>query len=286
MRAPVRGIRGRWPSVLERLAPRLFRGDPRVLLDDRPTAEDFRAAMSILHVGDTIKITGVDRHAAADALLLEHVELEAASLVDIGASDGSTSVELVKKLPDFRSFTIADLYLHLDAVETRRHVLFYDHEGTCVLIAGRRVLAWPSLARWVRLLWTPVLVAARNRPRRRALLLGPDARRLVCEDERVTSRVHDIFQPWDGPRPDVIKVANVLRRLYFGDEDIRRALTALLHSLDEGGHLLLLDNPRIAGIDIRAGLYRREGGRFVVVAETENAPEIADLVGSEQLIAA
>jgi hypothetical protein len=286
MRAPVRGISGRWPSALERLAPRLFRGDPRVLLDDDPTAEDFRAAMSIIHVGETIKITGVDRHAAADALLLEHVPLESASLVDIGASDGSTSVELVEKLPGFRSFTMADLYLHLDAVETRRHVLFYDQEGTCVLIAGRRVLAWPSLARWVRLVWTPVMAAARNRPRRQALLLGPDARRLVREDERVSSRVHDIFQPWDGPAPDVIKVANVLRRLYFSDEDIQRALTALLASLDEGGHLLLLDNPRIAGIDLRAGLYRREGGRFVVVAETDDAPEIADLVRSEEFAAA
>ena len=55
---------------------------------------------------------------------------------------------------------------------------------------------------------------------------------------------------------------------------------------DEGGHLLLLDNPRIAGIDLRAGLYRKEAGRFVVVAETEHAPEIADLVRSEQLTAA
>lgn len=286
MRAPVRGIRGRWPSVLERLAPRLFRGDPRVLLDDEPTAADFRAAMSILHVGDTIKITGVDRHAAADALLLEHVALENASLVDIGASDGSTSVELVEKLPGFRSFTMADLYLHLEAVETRRHVLFYDHEGTCVLIAGRRLLAWPSLARWVRVLWAPVLVAARERPRREAFLLGPDARRLLRDDARVTTRVHDVFRPWDGPAPDVIKVANVLRRLYFSDDDIRRALAALLASLDEGGHLLLLDNPRIAGIDLRAGLYRREQGRFVLVAETEDAPEIADLVRSEQLVAA
>lgn len=283
MRAPVRGIRGRWPRSLERSAPRLFRVDPRVLLDDQPSAADFRAAMSILHVGDTIKITGIDRHAAADALLLEHVALESASLVDIGASDGSTSVELVEKLPGFGSFTIADLYLTLEAVETRRHVLFYDHEGTCVLIAGRRLLAWPSLARWVRLLWTPVLAAARSRPRREVLLLGPEARRLVQKDSRVSTRVHDVFQPWEGPAPDVIKVANVLRRLYFGDEDIQRALAALLASLDEGGHLLLLDNPRIAGIDLRAGLYRRQGGRFTVVAETEDAPEIADLVRTELL---
>lgn len=284
MRAPVRGIRGRWPRSLERLAPRFFRVDPRVLLDEEPSAEDFRAAMSIMHVGDTIKITGVNRHAAADALLLEHVDLVGASLVDIGASDGSTSVELIEKLPHFRSYVIADLYLHLDAVQTRRHVLFYDADGTCVLVAGRRLLAWPSLARWVRVLWGPLIaVAGRRGTRRTVLLLGPGTRRVLRDDPRVSTRVHDVFQPWEGPAPDVIKVANLLRRLYFSDEDIQRALGALLASLDEGGHLLVLDNPRIAGIDLRAGLYRRVGGRFSVVAETEHAPEIADLVRSEQL---
>ncbi len=78
--------------------------------------------------------------------------------------------------------------------------------------------------------------------------------------------------------PDVIKVANLLRRLYFSDEDICRALRSLLASLDEGGHLLILDNPRIPGIDIRAGLFRRSQDRFELVATTTEEPEILDLV--------
>lgn len=257
--------------------------DPRVLLEEEPSAESFRAAMSILHVGDTIKITGVDRHGAADALLLENVALAGASLVDLGASDGSTSVELVAKLPDFSSYVMADLYLTLRAVEVGRRVLFFDADDQCVLVAGRRLLAWPTLSRTVRLLTLPLRARARRGRSREVLLLGPDARRLMRTDPRVTAQVHDVFQPWPAPAPDVIKVANLLRRLYFSDEDILRALRALLASLDEGGHLLILDNPRLAGIPLRAGLYRRQGGRFHPVAETPDGPEIADLIRSSEL---
>jgi SAM-dependent methyltransferase len=257
--------------------------DPRVLLEEDPSPEDFRDAMTIIHVGETIKITGTNRHGAADALLLDNVDLAGASIVDLGASDGSTSAELLAKLPEFGSYVIADLYLSLRAVELGRSVVFFDAHGTCVLIAGRRLLAWPSLARTVRLLAAPLILRARRRPVREVQLLGPGARRWIRDDPRVTARVHDVFQPWPAPAPDVIKVANLLRRLYFSDEEILRALQALLDSLGDGGHLLILDNPRVAGIDLRAGLYRRRDGRFEAVAETPESPEIADLLRSPKV---
>jgi hypothetical protein len=242
--------------------------------------------MSILHVGDTIKITGSDRHAEADALLLDNVELSGATIVDIGASDGTTSVDLLDKLPDFGSYVIADLYLSIEAVEVGRRVFFFDPSGSCILVAGRRFAAWPALSRTVRVLLDPLVRRAASRPRSPVLLLGPAARTRMAADARVAARVHDVFAPWPAPAPDVIKVANLLRRLYFSDEDITRALRALLASLDEGGHLLVLDNPRIPGIDLRAGLYRRVDGRFARVAETENPPEIADLIRAPDVVLA
>lgn len=274
---------GRWPARLQTRFPRLFRIDPRVLLEEQPSAEDFRQAMAIVHVGDTIKITGRDRHGPADALLLENLDLRGAVIVDLGASDGSTSVELVARVPYFASYVIADLYLEITAAHIGRTVVFFDPDDNPILLAGRRLLAWPALSRLVRALCAPVLLRARHAPRHHVLLLGPETRELLRRDPRVSSRVHDVFQPWPSPAPSVIKVANVLRRLYFSDDDIRRALTALLESLDEGGHLLIVDNPRIAGIAVRAGLYRRQDGRFVQVARTSDEPEIADLLAEAAL---
>src|SRR4051794_23303356 len=99
MRLPIRPLSGRWPAPLQKALTRFFWRDPSVILDPAVTPEDFRRAMSAIHVGDTIKITEGDRHPAADALLIDNIDLEGAVIVDIGASDGSTSVDLIRKLP-------------------------------------------------------------------------------------------------------------------------------------------------------------------------------------------
>lgn len=265
--------------MLEQHLSRFFWADPSVILAADPAPERYRAAMSALHVGSTVKITGTDRHPAADALVAEQLDLTDAVIVDIGASDGSTSVELIGRLGRFRSYTIADLYLYLDAVRAGSHVLFYEPGGPLILVSGRRVVAWPSLSRPVRLAYRPLTAWAEHRGRRReVLLLNPSVQDLIARDGRVSYRVHDVFTPWPGERPDLIKVANLLRRLYFSDAQIRLALRALLESLGEGGHLLMVDNPRIPGIAERAGLYRRTDGRFVRVVTTRERPEIDELI--------
>lgn len=279
MRAPVRPIQARWPWALERRARRFFWADPAVLLDPGTGPEDFRTAMSALHVGGTIKITGLNRHTRTDALLIENVDTTGATIVDIGASDGSTSVELVAKLPAFGAYFIADLFFTLSAAKAYRHEVFYDQANQPILIAGPRLLAWPSLSATVRALYRPVLAkAAQLGHRRDVLLLNPSARALIASDDRVSYQVHDVFTRWDGPSPDVIKVANLLRRLYFSDEMICTALRVIHDSLPEGGHLLIVDNPRIAGIDERGGLYRKQDGGFTRITVTPEIPEIDDLI--------
>jgi hypothetical protein len=279
--APIRPIRGRWPHALERRGPlsRFFRLNPLVILDDDAEPASFREAMSSIYVGGTIKITGEDRHPETDQLLLDHVDLSTAAIVDIGASDGSTSLDLIEKLPAFGSYTIADLYLTLRAVEVGRRTLLFTDDGECALVVGPRAMAWPAESPAVARLYRRVIEAgaARLGQARTVLLLNPRVRRRMAEDPRVSYRVHDVFQPWAGETPDVIKVANLLRRLYFPDADIIRALHVLRDSLPEGGHLMVVDNPRIPNTPPRAGIYRRVGTRLEEVART-GEPEIADLV--------
>jgi hypothetical protein len=285
VRAPVRPLAGALPG--EQLIPQRLRwADPRVILDPAVSADDFRAAMPAFNVGGTVKITAVGRHRVADELLLANVDLTGASIVDIGVSDGSTSVDLIRALPDFASYTMADLYLHISAVQSGRHTFFFDPDGVCVLVVGRRVLAWPSVSKPVSYMYHPLITRAAERPGEQILLLNPEARALISNDPRVTYKVHDVFTPWPGPAPDLIKVANLLRRLYFTDERIAVALRALLVSLDEGGHLLIVDNPRAKGGGTRAGLYRRTGSQFVAVARTQNLPEIDDLIRNTRLFSA
>lgn len=285
MLAPIRFLRGQWPAAFESAAGRFFWRDPRIVIDEDVSAEDFRVAMSAILVGGTYKITRANRHPLCDDLLIDHVDLTDADIVDIGASDGSTSVDLIAKLPTFRSYTMADLYFHMTVRKTPRHTLFYDPDGTCILVVGRRTLAWPSQSKRVEFLLRPIIHgrAAKKAAVSEVLLLNPDTRALMQSDERVSFRVHDVFKRWEGPAPSVIKIANLLRRLYFSDDDITRALVAVGDSLDDGGYLLMADNSRIKDMPARGGLYRKRGDSFIPVARTENIPEIDDLITQVRL---
>ena len=274
MRFPIRPLRGAWPAALEQRAGRFFWPDPRVILEPDVSPADFRTAMDAIQVGDTVKITAANRHPDADALLTAHLDLTDAVIVDIGASDGSTSADLIRTLPAFRSYVIADLFLSVDVVTVGRHDLFHDATGACVLVCGPRGLAWPARSPLVRRLYGRLITrAARTAERRPVLLLNPSTRALLASDARVSYAVHDVFTPWPAPAPDVIKVANLLGP-YFSDERIAEAARALLAGLDEGGHLLIVDNGRVTGAEPRGGLYRRDGGRFTLVAQTATAPAI------------
>lgn len=282
MRLPVRPLHDRWPAWLESRAGRFFWPDPRVLVDEDPDPALFRKVMSQVYIGGTIKITGTNRHPEVDDLLIRNVDLSGAAIADIGASDGSTSLDLIGKLDDFSSFTIADLHMSMTAVPTLCGWAFFDPDGTCVMISGRRSVAWPDQSARVRRLYMRTIKTAASQRTSRGddvLLLNPDVRRLMAADSRVTAKVHDVFTVWPDPKPDVIKVANLLRRLYFPDEKLKHGLRALTASVPEGGHLLIVDNPRTADPTPRGGLYRRENGRLVVAAETSREPELANLIG-------
>ena len=131
--SPGQAVDGRWPSGLERRFARFFWADPRVILDPDITRDQFARVVSAVCVGGAIKITGGNRHPVADQMLIDNVDLSDATIVDIGAADGSTSVDLVGKLAAFKRYVIADLHSHLTAVDTGRRCLFYDGGGTLIL---------------------------------------------------------------------------------------------------------------------------------------------------------
>ncbi len=285
MRIPIRPVRGRWPSWLESVKPlkRFFRLDPLIILDDSATPEAFREAMSSIYVGGTIKITGSTRHPQTDQLLIDTVDLSQARIADIGASDGSTSVDLITRVGQFAEYVIADLYLTLRAVRVGKRVLLFDQGDSCVLVGGPRVSAWPALSKPIAALYRRTISRGESALSRgeftEVLLLNPETRRLIASDPRVTYRTHDVFNQWEGPAPTVVKVANLLRRLYFSDADLSRALAAIHASVPVGGHLMIVDNPRLADPTPRAGIWLREPTGFTEIARV-GKPEIADLVSA------
>ena len=277
MKAPIRPVRGAWPDWLQRRGLRHFYLNPAVIADEHVTPDDYRRAMFGIFVGGTIKITWAGRHAEADEMLIRHLE-GSARIADIGASDGSTSVDLIKALPMFHEFVISDRFLELGWSRALGHTFLFDRDDVCILVAGKRLVAWPHLSAPVRWVYAPLLAAGRRQSRQQTVLLNPDARRLIREDPRVAFREHDVFQVWPGSALDVIKTANLLRRLYFDDPQLVAALEAIHASLAPNGLLLLADDSRVPGEPTAAGLYRRTPRGFETVETTARRPEIDDLV--------
>jgi len=60
-------------------------------------------------------------------------------------------------------------------------------------------------------------------------------------------------------------------------------VTALLTSLAEGGHLLLVNNPRIKGCRARQRCTAGKAARFVRVAATDYLPDVDNLVQAATL---
>ena len=252
--------------------------DPRALVRPDVTSEEFQRIMCFVHVGGTIKITWADRQAEADQLLLDHVDLAGADIVEVGCSDGSTSVDLINRLGDFGSFVMTDRFLEIEWVEVDGRWVFFDKTGACILVSGRRFMGWPELSGVVRSAFGRTIRTASTLERRPCLLLNPDARRLMESDPRVRADEYDVFTPWPGPPVDVVKTGNLLRRLYFPDDQILQGLTRLHGALVDGGHLLLADHSRVQGEPPAGGLYRRSPTGFEPVASTDRRPEIDDLV--------
>src|SRR5690554_4335553 len=185
MLLPVRLVRDRWPARLERRFARFVWMDPSAITRPEVTAEEFREAMSAIHVGGTIKITSADRHPEPDALLVEALDTSRLVIADIGASDGSTSLDLIRKLDGFAGYVISDLFLEISWSRAGSTTVFYDPAGEPILVVGRRLVAWPSISRTVRVLVGPALRRAAKAPREPVTLLNPDVVALLARDARV-----------------------------------------------------------------------------------------------------
>jgi hypothetical protein len=98
MRLPIRLNRAGWPASFGRLS---------VSFDDlRPLTRDlcvlspaeFSIAVSRLQFGITFKTTRPGHHKQSDRLLLETYYGSKPVILDVGASDGSTSLDLIRAL--------------------------------------------------------------------------------------------------------------------------------------------------------------------------------------------
>lgn len=248
MKLPLKPIRTGWPWPLCQLS--IMREDPRLLADDISTltADRISAIVSVLKFGAIFKTTRSERHNISDRYLADVYRSARPTILDVGASDGSTALDLIAALEaGFRRYFVTDLNISVVCAEGRRGVLFFsDREGRCMLRASRRWLTYADTDGS----WFPFRLVARGllaaRPEASAeheiALVQPALVKRAQDDPRIEIRTYDMFHPWNGDRPDLIKVANVLNRSYFSVAELADAIRIQYGNLNHDGRLLIVDN--------------------------------------------
>ena len=226
--------------------------------------ELFSMGISLVNVGDTYKTTKRERSRLADqAILRLAAEYEAPALLEVGVSDGVSSLGLLETNGVFSRVVLTDKFSHFH--EGRRWF------GKVFLDSYRRLLGVKVGCLYCNL--------ALDRP-----VEGGRYSRIETVNPVVEARCGvDAFSRFDilsdvmDEPVQIIKCANILSRCYFLEEQVLSAVRNLGRSLVEGGRLVVSHNNDKYDQGEAVLVLRKEGGDFRV-EEDVNGHELGDVL--------
>jgi SAM-dependent methyltransferase len=283
MRFPIKLARNGAPRWLWGLLPTA--PNPRALLDAeswyRGAAGDrerFALLVSATTSSARRKTTHPRRHPETDARIARLCAGRRPVVLDVGVSDGVTALELIERLGDgFAQYVATDASFRLRTATKGATLYGLSPEGECLFAATPSLVIYPSIeGAWFPLgaLARRVLAGVPANGRDGTICLAqPELRRLAERDTRVELREASVFEPWSGPTPDLVKVANVLNRDAFDEDRIQVALCHLRDALRPGGHLFLTENREREQVSV---LCRTAAG-FVLEERVEGGSDLTEL---------
>jgi len=268
---------------LHRFIPSL--ADPRPLLDAGRglSREEFTAAISSVYVNSTWKTTCQGRHLQANQGILELASSIKLRILDVGISDGITSLDLISTLDGkFASYSGTDVCLSVVAVQVSDGTCFlYRSPGeSCFMRAGPRLILYGGSGSKLRPVRNWVASQLANSPEAteeravRVNLVQPELASLAESDDRVEVIEWDMFDTWRGAPSNFVKVANVLNRSYFSDHEISVALRGFHELLDPGGYLMIVENRECE----QWSLFQKDGTRFCIRKSAGRGSDIDELI--------
>lgn len=255
--------------------------------------QDFSRVVSSIRVGGTWKLTSSDRLPEANRCLTEHVNFQPGtnvSVLDVGGSDGITTLELVQALKGHLNVdvnaTLVDLYISLRRYDSRLLKEYRATNGSPVMVrCGRLGLKLDDidqanplrriLARWyLGRSFRSSMNAAQE-----ISLVHPIAK--ACDSIRVMegSVLDQALQPPNSS--EIVRACNLLNRKYFSRDEMKSAIGNFYSFLKPDGYLLISRNQSQGGGIVECGsLWRKDVSTagFQRIADFGNGCEIAELV--------
>lgn len=258
--------------------------DTRKLLIHGFDGDDFEHCISTIKVENTWKSTQKRRHVLSDRLIVDLASsLPPPSILEIGASAGSSSLDLIDSLGNnIDRYYVTDLFFHLKCT-TRGNASYFYHPLTneCILRVNDLFLIYND----VQGAFFPLgLIAGRlvaHAPQIDSIdaakvdLLHPSLRRRAASDPRIIVTEYNVLTSWPYEPVDLIKIANVLNRVYFSDAAILKALANLKTALKTHGRLVITDNRKMEMVSL---FSKDQRGMLVLEKEVNGGTDISDLV--------
>lgn len=284
MRRPIRLNRAIWPTAMQKLQ----RGipDPRRLLDQDIDAAALTETLQRLKIGTTYKTTDYDRFPQTTRLLSELSFETPPVVLDVGASDGSTSLAVMKKLR-FARYYVTDRHIKAHVYPTHKGMFLSDTDAKPWLYANRCFVIqndldgaeWPYNVIAARVF--KAFDASKRRDERDIYMINPDL--AAKRSDRIRIEQYSIFDAWEHEKADLVIAANLLNRGYFPDDDLRAGLRNLRDAMRDGGVLAVIENRNTGGGSIeQSSVFRRSGNRFLVEARIGAGSDIHELVAGLQ----
>lgn len=258
---------------------------------DAALGDKFSGVLHDLCMGGVWKTTRRGRLPTTERTICAHIAADShdeVSVLDLGASDGTTSLDLANALRaafgDRIRVVMADLNLCLHRYRKGPLVEYRTANGEPVMArigriglplaaTGRRTTAKPLAACYQK------CRALRNsmRPDLPISLIHP----LVRAEPAIQTMELDclVHQSTLTDRFLCVRASNLLNRDYFSDDDIRMAVANIHDYLRDGGCLLVSRNVRQSAVESEQGtIWRKNGPRFVHLEDFGAGSEIKALV--------
>jgi len=231
--------------------------------DDEEMGRLFALGTSSLKIGKIFKTTGLMRTRMADGMLLKRAEeKKKPSLMEIGVSDGSSSLGLFDHFEMFERIVLTDRFSRF---YVRKHFFW-----KLILDAEKRMYGLKILCFFIFLSPKKVKDSTECVP---IEVINPILRKKYGI-QAITR--FDMFEDVLDEPVDLIKCSNILNKAYFSDREICLAVAKLCQSLREGGHILISQNNKQYK-DGEAGFILRKEGDDVYLEEAFNNHDCLNL---------
>ena len=245
-------------------------GDPAGLLLAGVDDAHFTRAVSALKFGNTFKTTEHSRYPLTTKALQNIDLLSDGIILDVGASDGIGSLDAIKSLPHSQYF-VTDLNTSIKHIEDGGKHYFFDSSGKCILISSQRFVWYKDLHNAI---WPYKQLACE------AFSSAPTVNQVpyktinlfnseIIHRPDVTVQNHNLFEPWPGPKPNLIIAANILNRSYFTDKELTQAISRLIKNLKGDGYLAIVDSRKRE----RASLFCVSAGKLELLDSINGGAE-------------